>query len=247
MSLRLLSYNIRYGGTGRERALASVVRACEPDVVVLQEATIPEVVTRVAAFSEMPFSAGLRDHSVAYMSRVPVQEARWHRVPFARRHYLELTLEGREPRIYGVHLSAIHSNVTERRRIFEITGVLTSIAARDKSFHAITGDFNTLAPGESLDLGKLPLRLRALTWLTGRKIRWRTIQVMLERGYVDGYRSLHPEGSAYTFPTWDPHVRLDYVFLPKADAGRLKRCEVMRDVARVKEASDHFPLLSEIA
>ena len=34
MSLRVLSYNIRYGGTGREAQIASVIRTCEPDVVV---------------------------------------------------------------------------------------------------------------------------------------------------------------------------------------------------------------------
>ncbi len=47
--LRLLSYNIRYGGAGREAALAAVIRAAAPDLVVLQEATNPQVVERLAA------------------------------------------------------------------------------------------------------------------------------------------------------------------------------------------------------
>ena len=34
MRLRLLSYNIRYGGSGREAALAAVVNAMRPDLVV---------------------------------------------------------------------------------------------------------------------------------------------------------------------------------------------------------------------
>ncbi|MBA3891435.1 MAG: endonuclease/exonuclease/phosphatase family protein, partial [Gemmatimonadaceae bacterium] len=46
-ALRLLSYNIRYGGTGREEALAGVIRSAAPDVVMLQEATDPGVVARV--------------------------------------------------------------------------------------------------------------------------------------------------------------------------------------------------------
>ena len=48
MILRLLSYNIRYGGAGREEPLTSVIQAAAPDLVILQEATKPGVVERVA-------------------------------------------------------------------------------------------------------------------------------------------------------------------------------------------------------
>ena len=41
MNIRLLSYNIQRGGAGREDALLSVIRSCDPDVVVFQEATRP--------------------------------------------------------------------------------------------------------------------------------------------------------------------------------------------------------------
>ena len=45
MSLRLVSYNIRFGGAEREKQLATVIKACEPDLVILQEAVRPDVVT----------------------------------------------------------------------------------------------------------------------------------------------------------------------------------------------------------
>ena len=48
MTLRLLSYNIRHGGVGRVEAIAAVIRDCAPDVVVLQEATRPDVVRALA-------------------------------------------------------------------------------------------------------------------------------------------------------------------------------------------------------
>jgi len=48
VNLRLLSYNIRYGGSGREEALTAVIASAEPDLVILQEATKPGVVERVA-------------------------------------------------------------------------------------------------------------------------------------------------------------------------------------------------------
>jgi hypothetical protein len=60
----------------------------------------------------------------------------------------------------------------------------------------------------------LPHRLKALVWLSGGRIRLRTIQTVLDAGYADGFRLRHPESGGHTFPTWDPHVRLDYAFVP---------------------------------
>ncbi|WP_410964308.1 hypothetical protein, partial [Salmonella sp. SAL4447] len=90
---------------------------------------------------------------------------------------LEIVPAEFELRIFGIHLSAIHSNWTERRRVRELNAILADIRQNQHGFHIIVGDFNTLAPGELLDLNRLPLRLRAFTWLTGSKIRWRTIQI----------------------------------------------------------------------
>jgi len=107
------------------------------------------------------------------------------------------------------------------------------------------GDFNTLAPGEELDIRRLPVRLRAFVWLTGRTIRWHTIQIMLDAGYVDGYRRLHPREPGYTFPTWDPHIRLDYVFVPSAFMNRMTDSRVV-DGGAAAAASDHHPLLADL-
>jgi exonuclease III len=82
--------------------------------------------------------------------------------------------------------------------------------------------------------------------MSGRDIQRETIQIMLDEGYVDGYRLLHPEVKGYTFPTWDPHVRLDYVFTPKRYAERLLACEVVREPPVVREGSDHFPLVVDV-
>ena len=245
MSLRVLSYNIRHGGVGRQTALAAVINACSPDLVVLQEATRPDIVERLAPACGMSSWGALRGHSTAYLSRVDVSAPIWHRVPFGRRKFIEITVRPWNMPVFGVHLSAIHSNITEGRRMVEARHILRHVAAKERGFHILTGDFNTLAPGERLNLDSLPLRLRMLTWMTGREIRWRTIQLMLDAGYMDAYRTLHPEGDAFTFPTWDPHVRLDYFFLPRPFAGRLTSCTIVRDAPGVREASDHFPLLAE--
>jgi exodeoxyribonuclease-3 len=73
VTLRLLSYNIRFGGAGREAALAAAITARSPDLVVLQEATRPDVVERLAAATGMKQWAATPGHSVGFMSRVQVE------------------------------------------------------------------------------------------------------------------------------------------------------------------------------
>ena len=240
MALSLSTYNIRRGGVGREEALAGVIRAADSDVVVLQEASSPSVVARLAELSGMPQWQARRGSSLAWLSRQPPVSHRWRRPAWSQHAVLELV-----PRegvmIFGVHLSAVHSNWTEWRRVREVRGVLAMTGAGGPGVDVVLGDFNTLAPGEELDLARLPPRLRAVTWLTGRKIRWKTVGLMLEAGYVDAYRLLDPDGRGYTFPTWDPHLRLDYAFIQARDAGRLRACAVLQPDG-VRTASDHLPL-----
>ena len=84
-----------------------------------------------------------------------------------------------------------------------------------------------------------------MIWLSGRDIRRETIGRVLEAGYADAFRLLHPAEHGHTFPTWDPHVRLDYLFLPARHAARLKSCDVLT-MPEARAASDHFPLQAEI-
>ena len=244
MTLKLLSYNIRYGGGGREAQLAEVIRTVAPDVVMFQEATDPRAIERIARETGMGTWAARMGYSTGFASRLEIARHEWHRPPGGRHPFLEVVPAGLDVRIYGLHLSAVHSRWTERRRVRELRSLLGLLAQHEGSFHVLTGDFNTLAPGELLDTRRLPRRLQALVWLSGGSIRWETIQMMLDGGFVDGYRMLHPGDRGYTFPTWDPHVRLDYVFVPAAFAGRLKTCQVVEDGA--PSASDHFPLLAQI-
>ena len=245
MTVRLLSYNIRYGGSGREPALAAVIRDAAPDVVVLQEATRPRVVEELARATGMTHWDSRPGQSLAFMSRLPLAHAGWHRPRVSRHAFLEIVPAGVSWRVFGVHLSAVHAAWTEQRRLFELRALLGAVARHQDGPHALVGDFNTLAPGELLDVRKLPARLRALVWLSGGRIRWRTIQTVLDAGYTDTFRHLQPDLVGSTFPTWDPHVRLDYLFVPTALVGRVARCEVFTSEA-ARTASDHFPLLAEL-
>ena len=243
MSFRLLSYNIRHGGRGREGPLAEVIGPCRPDLVIFQEATHPGVIEDLARRCGMADCGTRPNTSLGFMSREVTTRHAWHRPRLSRHPFLEIHPRGVDFHVFGVHLSAVHAAWTERRRVMELGNLLRTIRQHDRGLHVLTGDFNTLAPGELLDFRKLPGRLRALVWLSGGRIRWRTIQIVLNAGYADGFRRLHPEDSGLTFPVWDPHVRLDYVFLPQDKADRLESCQVVRD-APARDASDHFPLLA---
>jgi endonuclease/exonuclease/phosphatase family metal-dependent hydrolase len=179
------------------------------------------------------------------MSRRPVEHVAWHKPRVSRHAFLEIVPAGGRWRVFGVHLSAVHAAWTERRRVRELRSMLAAISHSAGTFHMIVGDFNTLAPNEALDVSRLPYRLRVLVWLSGGRIRWQTIAIMLGADYIDAYRTLDATDAGYTFPTWGSHVRLDYAFLPKQNRDRLVSCRVATDAREVKSASDHYPLRIE--
>jgi endonuclease/exonuclease/phosphatase family metal-dependent hydrolase len=152
---------------------------------------------------------------------------------------------GERIRVFGVHLSAVIAAWTERHRVLELRALLRSIARHRERLHVLAGDFNTIAPGATLKPSQLPLRLRPLLWLTGGQVRYRTIQTVLDAGYVDTFRMLHPDDPGMTLPVAEPILRLDYVFTPHAQAGRVTKCEVVRNAVALG-ASDHYPVLAEI-
>ena len=247
MILKLLSYNIRFGGLGRENALAEAIKAIAPDLVVFQEATHPAVIEQLSETTGLSFWAARVNHSIGYLSRKEIAYHEWHYPAGAKHSFLELVPADGNARIFGLHLSARFSKWDEQRRAREIRSLLKGIERHQEGFHVLVGDFNTLAPGEVLELDRLPAWIRGLIWISGRKLQRETIQHVLDAGYVDGFRTLHKDDTGYTFPTWDPHVRLDYVFVPKPFANRLVACEVIREPPEViKTASDHCPLLAEL-
>jgi endonuclease/exonuclease/phosphatase family metal-dependent hydrolase len=247
VTIRVLSYNIKFGGRRRERAIADVIKSASADVVLLQEATDPRVIEQLGAETGLSHWGSRPDYSMGFMTRIPVTHHAWHQPGGARHPFLELVLQGVDCRIFGLHLVAWFSKWTERKRARELRALLDGIREHQHGFHLIAGDFNALAPGELLEVRKMPRWIRAMIWLSGNDIARDTIQLMLDEGYVDAWRLLHPNDSGFTFPTWDPHVRLDYVFVPKRDANRIAVSEiVLSPPPLIREASDHAPILVEV-
>jgi endonuclease/exonuclease/phosphatase family metal-dependent hydrolase len=94
-------------------------------------------------------------------------------------------------------------------------------------------------------------RSRAVDRLLGGTIERGTIARLLDSGYVDCYRELHPRAHGYTCATWMPAARIDYFFADRVMAARLRRCEVVgsRQWAdrEASIASDHHPVVAEFA
>ena len=243
-SLRLLTWNIRYGGKGREAHLAATIRATGADVVLLQEATRPAVVEALARATDMAHWGTSHRQSLGFLARRPVEHVEWRQPRVSRHAFLELVPAGGGVSLFGVHLSAVHAAWTERRRLGEVRALIESVAARASGFHLLAGDFNTLAPGELLDVRLLPLRLRPFVWMSGGRIRWRTVQQVVDAGYVDVFRTRRPAEAGFTFPSWRPHLRLDYVFAPASSAGRIDACDVVNTDSAIR-ASDHLPIMIE--
>ncbi len=241
---------------GRAEEIAEVIGAARPDVVALQEARNPAVVKRIASLAGFRFFGSRQSHSTGFLSNVPVINHGWRHPPRTRHALLEVALADGFPRLFVLHLRAWFSNWTERQRARELRGLLDGIQEQLKreeqafAFHILAGDFNALAPGEKLDSSHMPAWIRGMVWLSGRDIARTTIEMMQSHGYIDAWRALyadHEKDPGYTFPVWDPHVRLDYVFTPAEYASRFMACEVRRMPEAVRTASDHYPLLVEIS
>lgn len=91
----------------------------------------------------------------------------------------------------------------------------------------------------------------AIDRLLGRTIERWTVTRLLEAGYVDCFRRVHPRASGYTCATWMPAARIDYVFANSIMAPLLRRCEVVGGRRwsdhEALIASDHHPLVAEFS
>ena len=253
--MRLLTYNIREGGVGRADKIAEVIRAADADVVALQEAKDPLVVKKIAELAGFPYSGSRHSHSTGFLSKVQVLGYNWRHPPRTRHALLEVSLADGYPRLFVLHLRAWFSKWSENQRARELRGLLDGIQQQLErenhafAFHVLAGDFNALAPGEMFDSSPMPAWIRGMIWISGRDIARSTIAMIQADGYADAWRTVHTgrdEKPGYTFPVWNPHVRLDYVFTPAEYALRIVGCEVRQTPEEVRIASDHCPLLVEI-
>ena len=82
----------------------------------------------------------------------------------------------------------------------------------------------------------------------------RSYRRLVEQGWTDALRSLHPDERIYTFWKYfrdafarDAGLRIDHLLLSPTIAERLVAAEVDREVRGRERASDHAPVWIELA
>jgi exodeoxyribonuclease III len=104
--VRLVTWNIWEGGTGRIDAIEGTLRELDPDVIALQEANDRVAVEALAAALDMQLVYGdaNSEYAVAWLSRLPIAQSANHRLPVLDKTLLEIEVDG--VRLFATHLSA---------------------------------------------------------------------------------------------------------------------------------------------
>ena len=243
MALRVVSYNIRFGGGRRVPLIGAFLSRLEPDIVVLQEATNRYAVDRLAELTGLPHVASSPGVSVAALSRSPFAATTWHSPPGIRA-FLEFRPAGSDLRFIGLHLPSGLSGRGERSRIRQLEAMAPTIGPASADGTVLIGDLNSVAPGDEPQVAAMPLWLRLLLRFDG-PIRTDVLDRLLNAGWVDVFRRLHPHEPGYTLPAIAPQVRLDYLLAGPPLVPRIPSCEPAHD-AEFARASDHLPLVTVI-
>lgn len=251
MGFKAMTYNILDGGVGREEMILSVIQTAQPDIVVLQEVYSVEFVQYLATSLRMAFFFGdgnARRH-VSLLSRFPIISAQsYHPFPPITRNVVEAQVEcnsGSLVRVIGVRPVANLWLPFELWRTWEARYIANLLHKYPKQPCLIMGDFNAIAPGDSIAVQSMPAWLRMMIWSQGGRPFSFSMQSYRAAGLIDCYRQLHPSDHGYTLPARNPNTRLDYAYATPALVPFLTTCRVIREPEVVFQASDHLPIVVE--
>ena len=253
--MRVLTYNIFNGGTGRADPIAEVILARRPDVVALVEADDPAVVDRIARRLGMDavLARGQLDAS-AVLSRWPIRQSVNHAATNATltRSFVEAEIvspSGQAWPVAVLHLQSGGTDAAEDGRLTELAVVLAKLKFhRDAGRpHLVCGDFNSNAPYQRIDPLQCKGKTRKAYAANGDRLPRRVVETMLAAGYLDTYHARHDERQQLTgsFTTRHPGQRVDYIFAFGIGADRVADAWVEQD-RLAQYASDHFPVGAEI-
>jgi exodeoxyribonuclease-3 len=227
--LRVVTWNIWNGGERRLDAIERMLRDQDADVVALQEANDRSAVETIGAHlgMEVVYGEANSPYAVAWLSRLPVTCSENHRLPVLEKTLLEIEVEGLQ--LFATHLSAGRTKAHEPHRVAEAKAILEIADDGD----VLVGDFNAVRPNDAIGT---PPPEEELDYASRRPI-----ELVLEAGFADCFRELHPEDRGWTYLSWHPFARIDFVFA--SERVEVERCDVLTDA---DGASDHFPLVAEV-
>lgn len=234
----------------------SWLKSNQPDVLLLQELKGTEFPSEV--FREIEYqSASVTQktyNGVAILSRYPIETvstALGGDLTDTHARYLEVLVQG--IRIVNVYLPNGNPVGTDKfayklawmDRLMEqmgrwcIDGIPTLVG----------GDFNVIP--EDIDCHKPASWIRDALFQPEPRARYRA---MLQLGYTDAFRSLHPdERGQFTF--WDYFrqafdnnrgIRIDHFLLSPPLTARLQSCVIDKTPRQLEKPSDHTPIILEL-
>jgi exodeoxyribonuclease-3 len=254
--VRIVTWNVNSLRARMDRVL-EFLALHKPDVACLQETktapdTFPALELLAAGYQAAHHSAG-QWAGVALLAREgleltdpvldlptdPVRdEARW----------CEATIGGiRFASVYVPNGRTLDSPEFPRKLAF-LDAVIERVDTLGGTPALVAGDMN-IAPAD-IDVYD-PAAFVGGTHVTADE-RGR-LQRILDAGFVDSYRYLHPDAVQYTW--WDYRagnfhkglgLRIDLALLSRDQAPRLRSCGIDRNFRKGKKPSDHAPLLLEL-
>ncbi|MCI0688879.1 MAG: endonuclease/exonuclease/phosphatase family protein [Sporichthyaceae bacterium] len=224
VTVRVLSYNVRSMRDDRA-ALGRVIRACEPDVVCVQEA--PRFLRWRSLCAQLARTSGLvvvtGGRSAGSMLlladlRVRVlytEDVQLRKLPKLHQRGLAMAVMEIQGARFGV--ASMHLSLDEAERDYQVAEVLAHLRRLSASELVLAGDVNEQPDGP----------------------RWQGLVGELTDAYVAG-----PWGGEFTFPARGPARRIDGIFV--SSGIEVMRCGVPTELPELDRASDHLPVLAEL-
>jgi exodeoxyribonuclease III len=256
--MRIATYNVN-GVNGRLPVLLRWLAETQPDIVCLQELKAPDDRFPAAAIEAAGYGAiwhGQKSwNGVAILARVPLTMAETQRgLPDdpdpSHSRYIEAEIDGLT--IASLYLP--NGNPQPGPKFDYKIAWFEALIAHVASLFAtdapviLAGDYNVMPT--PLDVYK-PER-----WtddaLFAPEVR-AAYALLLEQGWTDALRTLHPDETIYTF--WDyfrnayarnAGLRIDHLLLNRPAAARLRAAAVDADVRGWEKSSDHAPVWIEL-
>ncbi len=257
-NMKLISYNILYGGGDRLDLIIRTIKIENPDFLVINEANDFEKNNnqKLNKFSE---EIGLPNFKLALSGE---HKYHTHTVVFSKHPFKEVkeirplrnagilaVIETKlgEICVVGAHLSPY----TEDSRLSEIDSILNQ--QKQYPNRILMGDMNSLSAGD--DYNKEMIKAFNDTQLekftTDGKFRFDVINKINSLGYTDA-AVIFGKQKEYTVPTKinqdEAHLinmRVDYIFVSDFLKNKVKNYSVIKN-ALTEKASDHYPVVIEL-
>jgi exodeoxyribonuclease-3 len=255
--MKIATYNVN-GINGRLPVLLRWLEEAQPDIVCLQELKAPDDAFPATALRKLGYDAiwhgQSRWNGVALLSRIGAIHETQRGLPGdpedVQSRYIEAAIGG--VIVAGLYLP--NGNPRPGPKFDYKLRWFERLATRGQELIdsglpvVMLGDFNVM-PTEQ-DVYKPERWLDDALFAPEVRAAWFRL---VEQGWTDVLRSLHPDETIYTFFNYwrgaferNAGLRIDHVLLSPALAPRLKHANVDREPRSWEKTSDHAPVVVEL-